>query len=327
MVVLPSDAVSRAEIVMLSVEQVSKSFGDRLVLDRLSLEIEAGEIYGLLGPNGAGKTTAINLICGLLQSDSGVIKFDGQTISSGTKSQIGLAPQENLLYKSLTCLENLDFFARIYGVPPLQRHQRISDSLAAVNLSARADSIVSTLSGGMQRRLNIAIALIHHPQLAILDEPTTGLDIETRFEIWQLIRGLKRREIAVLLTTHLLDEAERLCQRIGILKNGQIAAEGSLPQLKALVPATEIVTIETPDPQQAIAKAQALGWSYRYYGEELAFWLPEAIDLKQLVDYLEGTPLESVSRQSVSLEHVYREIAGVHQNPSLPNHRSRHPNR
>ncbi|MGK7909009.1 MAG: ABC transporter ATP-binding protein [Synechococcus sp.] len=310
MVVLPADVVPRAEIVMLTVERVSKSFGDRLVLDRLSLEVKAGEIYGLLGPNGAGKTTTINLICGLLRWDSGTIKFDGKHISSHTKSQVGLAPQDTLLYNSLTCVENLDFFARIYGVPLHQRQQRISDSLAAVSLSDRADSIVSTLSGGMQRRLNIAIALIHHPQLAILDEPTTGLDIEARFEVWQLIRDLKRRNIAVLLTTHLLDEAERLCHRIGILKGGHIVAEGSLQQLKALIPASEIITIETSEPQKAIAKAQTLGWTYRSYGEELAFWLPEAIDLKQLVDYFDDTPLESVSRQPIRLEHVYREIAG-----------------
>ena len=296
---------------MLSVERVSKSFGDRRVLDRLSFKVRAGEIYGLLGPNGAGKTTTINLICGLLRGDSGTIEFDRKPISSQTKSRVGLAPQETLLYKSLTCEENLDFFARIYGLSRHQRHQRIVDSLAAVSLSDRANSIVSALSGGMQRRLNIAIALIHRPQLAILDEPTAGLDIEARFEIWELIRDLKRQHIAVLLTTHLLDEAERLCQRIGILKDGQIVAEGSLKQLKTLVPAREVVTIETPEPQKAIARAERLGWTYRCYGEELAFWLPEAIDLKQLMGCLGDTPIESVSRQPVRLEHVYREVAGV----------------
>ena len=295
---------------MLRVEQVSKSFGDRAVLNNLSLQVESGEIYGLLGPNGAGKTTTINLICGLLAADSGNLCLNGQPISHSTKAQIGLAPQDNLLYRSLTCAENLDFFCpHLRVIAQRSPTTAFPVAWAAVNLGERAHSIVSTLSGGMQRRLNIAIALIHHPKLAILDEPTTGLDIEARYEIWQLIRELKQQGIAVFLTTHSLEEAERLCQRIGILKDGSIIAEGSLTDLKKFVDADEIVTIHTPHPQQAIARAQQLGWNHRFYGEELALWLPEPVELGTLIDSFAGISLDSVARQPVRLEHVYWEVA------------------
>ncbi|MGK7910843.1 MAG: ABC transporter ATP-binding protein [Synechococcus sp.] len=293
---------------MLHLDRVSKAFGDRQVLDALSFHVNPGEIYGLLGPNGAGKTTTINLICHLLNTDSGNITLNEQPISHSTKALVGLAPQDNLLYRSLTCAENLNFFARIYGLSRQQRRQKIASCLAAVNLTERADSVVSTLSGGMQRRLNIAIALVHNPQLVILDEPTTGLDIEARQDIWQLIRKLKQQNIAVLLTTHMLEEAERLCHRIGILKAGAIAAEGSLDQLKDLVSAREIVTISTGEPERAISRARELGWKHRFYGDELALLLPEPLELRTLLDRLADISLDSAIRQPVQLEHVYWEV-------------------
>ncbi|MEM8715103.1 MAG: ABC transporter ATP-binding protein [Cyanobacteria bacterium P01_G01_bin.4] len=300
---------------MLHLDRVSKAFGDRQVLDALSFHVHPGEIYGLLGPNGAGKTTTINLICHLLNTDSGSITLNERPISQHTKALVGLAPQDNLLYRSLTCAENLDFFARIYCLSRQRRRQQIAYCLAAVNLSDRANSVVSTLSGGMQRRLNIALALIHNPQLVILDEPTTGLDIEARHDIWQLIRKLKQQNIAVLLTTHMLEEAERLCHRIGILKAGAIAAEGSLDELKELVSAREIVTISTDEPERAISRARDLGWSHRFYGDDLALLLPEPLELRTLLDCLADISLDSVVRQPVQLEHIYWEVAQSTESP------------
>ncbi len=200
---------------MLQIEKLNKSYGNRPVLRDLTLHIQPGQIYGLLGQNGA----------------------DGEPVSDSTKPLIGVAPQENLLYKSLSCEENLNFFAQIYGLDRKQRYHQVEQCLKAVNLTDRANSPVETLSGGMQRRLNIAVALVHQPKLVILDEPTTGLDIEARYEIWDLIQQLQSQGITILLTTHFLDEAERLCQRIGILKNGSIVAEGSLEELQKLIPA------------------------------------------------------------------------------------------
>lgn len=293
---------------MLKITNLKKSYQDRLVLQDLNLNITAGEIYGLLGQNGAGKTTTINIICNLLKADSGVITINNQPVSEATKKLLGVAPQENLLYKTLSCEENLNFYAKIYGLNAQERQQQVKICLTAVNLLDRAKNPVETLSGGMQRRLNIAVALVHQPKLVILDEPTTGLDIEARYEIWDLIRSLKNQGITVLLTTHLLDEAERLCQRIGIMKGGQIVAEGSLAELSKCILAQEIVVIKTADEAQAIARGNQCGFSHRYYGNDLAFWLPEQLELKEIITLFEGISLDSIARQPVRLEHIYVEV-------------------
>jgi len=293
---------------VLRIEKLSKSYGKRSVLQDLTLHISPGEIYGLLGPNGAGKTTTINIICNLSQADSGVIVINNQPVSEATKPLIGVAPQENLAYKTLSCEENLNFFAQIYGLRGQDRRQRVQASLAAVKLADRAKSPVETLSGGMQRRLNIAIALVHQPKLIILDEPTTGLDLEARYEIWELIRQLKRQGSTILLTTHLLDEAERLCQRIGILKHGRILAEGSLAELQQRIPAQEIVVVQTQSEERAIARAREWGFTHRRYGNDLAFWLPEHLELKEIISRFDGIPLDSIARQPVRLEHIYVEV-------------------
>ncbi|BBD61335.1 ABC transporter-like protein [Nostoc sp. HK-01] len=293
---------------MLIIKNLNKSYSKRQVLQDLNLHVEPGEIYGLLGANGAGKTTTINIICNLLKADSGDVTINQQPISDATKKIIGIAPQENLLYKTLTCEENLKFFADIYGLDRKIRQEQIQTTLAAVNLLDRAKSPVETLSGGMQRRLNIAVALVHQPKLVILDEPTTGLDIESRYEIWELIRQLSNQGIAILLTTHLLDEAERLCQRIGILKNGQILAEGSLAQLRNLIPAAEILVVQTTQKEQAIDRAQEYNFTPKYYGNELAFWLPEPLELKEILATFEGIKFEAIARQPVRLEHIYLEV-------------------
>lgn len=293
---------------MLNIEKLNKSYGKRKVLQDLTLHLKPGEIYGLLGPNGAGKTTTINILCNLLQPDSGTIAINNQLLSEATKLLIGVAPQENLLYKTLSCEENLDFYARIYGLKAQQRRQQVQACLTAVNLADRAKSPVETLSGGMQRRLNIAVALVHQPKLVILDEPTTGLDIEARYEIWDLILCLKRQGMTVLLTTHLLDEAERLCQRIGILKEGRIVTEGSLSELRQRILAQEIVVVQTPEEERAIARAGELGFTHRRYGNDLAFWLPQQLELKEIISHFDGIPLDSLARHPVRLEHIYMEV-------------------
>ncbi|BAY26871.1 ABC transporter ATP-binding protein [Calothrix sp. NIES-2100] len=293
---------------MLTVENLNKFYGKRQVLQDLNLQIKPGEVYGLIGANGSGKTTTINIICHLLKSDSGDIKINAQPVSESTKKIIGVAPQENILYKTLSCEENLQFFAKLYGLNRKKRQKIITETLVAVNLLDRAKHPVETLSGGMQRRLNIAVALVHQPQLVILDEPTTGLDIEARYEIWELIRQLKNQGITVLLTTHLLEEAERLCHRIGILKNGQILAEGSLAQLQRLIPAQEIILVQTESEEQAIARAKEYGFTHRRYGSDLAFWLPEPMELKEIIARFEGIGINSIARQPVRLEHIYLEL-------------------
>ncbi|WP_353929741.1 ABC transporter ATP-binding protein [Okeanomitos corallinicola TIOX110] len=293
---------------MLRIKNLNKAYKTRKVLQDLTFNISSGEVYGLLGANGAGKTTTINIICNLLHADNGHITINNQPISENTKKFIGIAPQENLLYKTLSCAENLNFFADIYGLDQQTKKQQIDVTLTAVNLLDRANSPVETLSGGMQRRLNIAVALVHQPQLVILDEPTTGLDIEARYEIWELIKQLKNQGLTILLTTHLLDEAERLCNRIGILKNGKILAEGSLSELKKLIPGEEVLVLKTTQEEEAIAIAEKSGFITRRYGSDLTFLLPNPLELKEILTIFDQIPIDSISRQPIRLEHIYVEI-------------------
>lgn len=293
---------------MLKLDNLCKYYGSKPVLQHLSLALQPGEIYGLLGPNGAGKTTTINIICGLLQADTGTVFIAGQPAGAATKPWVGIVPQSNLLYSSLTCRQNLAFLGRLYGLSRQDCQQRIDICLEAVNLLGQKHVPVERLSGGMQRRLSLAAAMLHRPKLVILDEPTTGLDIEARHDVWQLIRQFKAMGVTVLLTSHLFDEVERLCHRIGILKEGKLLAEGTLDELKSRIPAHEIVTVETASPDMAIARAQQFGYTHRFYGGDLAFWVPEQLGLKELVTRFDGVPLDSIARHPVKLEHIYLEV-------------------
>jgi ABC-2 type transport system ATP-binding protein len=293
---------------MLTVSGLCKAYGGHSVLKELHLSLPAGELYGLLGPNGAGKTTFLNILCCLVNADRGTILIDGIPHTRLPKGRIGISPQENLLYGSLTCAEHLAFFGSLHGLSQASLSNRITACLAAVGLGHRRDSRAETLSGGMQRRLNLAIALVHRPKLLILDEPTTGLDIESRHDLWELILNLQRQGMTILLTTHLLDEAERLCQRIGILQQGRLLAEGTIPQLRAHLPVHELAVIRTPQEERAIERAGRLGWQHRFYADELTLWLPEPLPLLEIARRFDGIPLEAIAIQPVRLEHLYLEI-------------------
>jgi ABC-2 type transport system ATP-binding protein len=310
MAVLQTDAANgkAALAPILEIDGLVKAFNRQSVLDHLSLKIFPGEVYGLLGPNGAGKTTTINILCGLLNADRGMVRLNGKSLSNASKTLLGIAPQENLLYKTLTCAENLRFFASIYGVHGRERAKRVQTCLAAVGLGDRANSVAETLSGGMKRRLSIAIALVHNPKLVILDEPTTGLDIEARYEIWRLIRNLKQQNTTVLLTTHLLDEAERLCDRIGILKGGKLLAEGSLAQLRQTDSGGGNRDGADSSTRTGDRPCPKTWFCCRRYDNELAFWLPEPLPLAEIVNLFAGVPLNSISKQPVRLEHIYVEV-------------------
>ncbi len=295
---------------MLKLEGISKRFNDRQVLSELNLTIEPGGVYGLLGPNGAGKTTAINIICNLIKPDRGLVLLNDRPISQQSKALIGVAPQQNLLYQTLTCSENLRFFGKIYGISGKKLSQRVEECLELVGLTDRVNSPAETLSGGMQRRLSMAIALIHQPKLIILDEPTTGLDLEARYQMWDVIRHLQRSGTTILITTHLLDEVERLCHKIGILQQGKLVAEGTLAQLRQRIQAKEIITIQSPQEQAVIDRGKSLGLVSRHYGEATSFWIPELLDLKQILEYFDGIAIDGISRHPVSLEHIYLEVMG-----------------
>ncbi|MBD2392892.1 ABC transporter ATP-binding protein [Cyanobacterium aponinum FACHB-4101] len=293
---------------MLEINQLTKFYESKKVLDSLNLNINKGEICGLLGANGAGKTTTINIICGLLNYEKGSIFINGQKLSKKSKYYLGVSPQENLLYSHLTCVENLAFFGKLYGLKGTKLKSSIYECLKAVNLLDKKDDTVSALSGGMQRKLNIAIALVHHPLLLILDEPTTGLDIEARYDIWQLILRLKQEGMTILLTTHLLDEAEKLCDRLCIIKQGKIVKEGSLNDLKNILPAKELIFIKCEQEEKLIEMAKKQGFNYRYYQGEIAILSEEILELSTIIDIFSEIYLTSVTKVNINLQHIYLEI-------------------
>jgi len=293
---------------MIKVRDLKKSFGDKIVLDKLSFSIDQNAIYGLLGPNGAGKTTTINILCNLLDADAGTISIKGNPVSEITKPLIGIVPQEISIYQELTCKENLLFFARIYGLQGSEKAERTNELIQTLNLNEYENTKVANLSGGWRRRVNISVALVHSPSILILDEPTVGLDVEARYELWELIKNLKDSGVSILLTTHQLEEAERLCSCIGILQEGRIVAEGSLDKLRELVPAKQLAVIETNDEQLVCNRAQSFGWEYRHIGGRLTLLMPDKYILKDVVNKFDGIPLSSISLQEVGLEHVYLEV-------------------
>jgi ABC-2 type transport system ATP-binding protein len=223
---------------VLAAEGLIKSFGDLIAVNGVSFEIAEGETFGLLGPNGAGKTTSISMVAGLLEPDNGTIHVAGAAIrtnSTAGRSDIGLVPQEIAIYPDLTATENLRFFGRLYDMPGEKLDKRVEEVLEVIGLSERQDDLVSEFSGGMQRRLNIGIGLLHRPRLLILDEPTVGVDPQSRNAILESVEDLSGEGIAVLYTTHYMEEAERLCDRVAIIDEGVIKAEGTRRELVSLV--------------------------------------------------------------------------------------------
>jgi linearmycin/streptolysin S transport system ATP-binding protein len=215
-----------------------KRFGDLVAVDDVSFAIDAGETYGLLGPNGAGKTTTVSMICGLLERDAGDVVVAGARMDgSGTKAKahIGYVPQELALYPDLTGKENLKFFGQLYGLDKKTLAHQIDATLEVVGLADRAGDRVDKYSGGMKRRLNIAAGLLHSPKLLVLDEPTVGVDPQSRNAILENVEKLASEGLAVLYTTHYMEEAERLCDRVGIIDEGRIIAEGTRRELTAKI--------------------------------------------------------------------------------------------
>ncbi|WP_216853480.1 ABC transporter ATP-binding protein [Phytoactinopolyspora halotolerans] len=224
-----------------------KRFGDIHAVNDVSLHIDPGETYGLLGPNGAGKTTTISILAGLLEADGGTVEVAGAQIRPGStrgREAIGLVPQDLAIYPDLTADENLKFFASLYGMPKNDAKTRIDEVLDVIGLSDRRKDRVSTYSGGMKRRLNIGIGLLHSPRLLILDEPTVGVDPQSRNAILESVETLSEEGMAVLYTTHYMEEAERLCDRIGIIDSGTVIAEGTAAELTSSIGEQERMRIE-----------------------------------------------------------------------------------
>lgn len=218
---------------MIKADNLKKRFGSTVALDDISFEVKKGETFGLLGPNGAGKTTTIQLLCGLLRPDSGMVTLDGKTDPTlvEVRLSLGMVPQTLAVYEELSAEENLRFFGRIYGLSGRQLTERVRDCLEIAGLTQRRKERVSKYSGGMKRRLNMVCSLLHEPPLLLLDEPTVGVDPQSRNSIFDTIEVMKKQGRTIIYTTHYMEEAERLCDRVAILDHGRILDMDSVHNL------------------------------------------------------------------------------------------------
>lgn len=278
---------------MVKLENVTKRFGSRVVVDNISLEVGQGELFGLLGPNGAGKTTTINMIIGALAADSGLVKINGSADprQQAVKRLIGIVPQTLAVYESLTALDNLKFFGRLYALSGRALEGRIAEVLEIVRLTERQNEKVSRYSGGMKRRLNIAAALLHRPSLLILDEPTVGIDPQSRNAIFDSIKTLSEEGCTIILTSHYLEEAQKLCGKAAIMDEGKVVAAGTIRQLIADFGGKSLLTVETSKGKMQIETDEPV---------------------KEIIRINEEDSITSLQMESPSLETAFLNITGKH---------------
>jgi len=315
--ILHSTAPRTAPPVALRVEALRKSYGTFEAVKGISFEIHAGEVFGLLGPNGAGKTTTISLLATRLRPSGGDAKlFDGSILRdvAHVRRAIGLVPQEIALYPTLTGAENVRFFGRMYGVPKELLEPRIDELLQLVGLDGRRHDRAGTYSGGMKRRLNLAVSLVHDPGLLLLDEPTAGVDPHSRERIFQIVRDLRQRGTAILYTTHYMEEAELLCDRVGIMDEGSIVAAGTLAELLSGSGCTETIRVRglpAADVARRLGKHPAVV-RVETDGDTCRLFVTRATTLLEPLQRLIGDAAERVGVQiePMSLENLFLHLTG-----------------
>jgi ABC-2 type transport system ATP-binding protein len=299
----------------ISVRSLCKRYGDLTALDDFSLEVERGSIFGLLGPNGAGKTTLIRILTTLMRQSSGDVSIEGldpRTHGREIRSLIGVVSQENSLDRYITARENLELHARLHGMESSRFRRRIDELLELMGLATRQHDMPDTFSGGMQRRLVVARALLHEPRLLFLDEPTTGLDPQSRRAVWEYIRSIAGR-MTIFLTTHYLDEAEQLCDRIAIMDHGRLIALGSSQELKDKLSGGTIYQIDFldgvgryADLLRGMACVKGIEIIDQSVCVELSCW--EC--LSEVVSALNGASVKRISLKERSLEDVFIDLTG-----------------
>jgi ABC-2 type transport system ATP-binding protein len=298
-------------------QDLRRSYDGREAVRGISLQIRQGEIFGLLGPNGAGKTTTLSMLSTRIRPTSGDAWVFGKHVVRhvhAARRLLNVAPQEEALYPDLTGEENLAFFARLYGVPRGEREKRVADALEAVELTARKDDRVLTYSGGMRRRLNLGCALVSAPRLVLLDEPTVGVDPQSRAHIFQAVHRLRTQGVTILYTTHYLAEAEEICDRIAIMDEGLIVALGTLSELLALSKAHEVIELklghateraETLRESDGVERVEVHGTLVRIYTRDPR----RVLGLLCGADFL-GAPIVQIRVTPVSLESIFMELTG-----------------
>jgi ABC-2 type transport system ATP-binding protein len=303
---------------LLELRRLSKFFGPVRAVDGVSLEVGPGEIYGLLGPNGAGKTTTISMVCGLLKPDAGEVFVDGVGFNrdpARARRLMGVVPQEIAVYEELSGRENLEFWGRLAGLGSRSTRERADELLDALALTDRGRDPVKRYSGGMKRRVNLGCALMHRPSLLLLDEPTVGIDVQARMNILEFIRGLIEQGTGILYTTHYLEEAEILCQRIGIIDQGRILAEGSLTELQQRLGGTQLFAVDgafggvTPDRWPGFRER------FRVIQQTDRQLVVSALDKRDPAEGLKAlltlpVPIENVALKRPTLNEVFLQLTG-----------------
>ena len=278
---------------MLKIENLKKTYGKIEALKNINLEIEEGEFFGLLGPNGAGKTTLMNVIIGYLSADSGRIIFNNSTIStqcSSFKNQIGYVPQEISLYQELSAEQNLKIFGKLFKLNDSHLKAKIHEVLELVGLQDRIKDSVKDFSGGMKRRLNIAASLLHDPKLILCDEPTVGVDPQSRNAIFDLLQKLSNEGKTIIYTTHYMEEAERLCDRLAVIDYGEIRAIGDLSSLISL--------IDYKDKLRIIKNSESLKFLDQFKD------LGEVIQNENIIDIIPSKEFSKLSKLFVEIEKI-----------------------
>ena len=298
---------------IIKVKNLVKKFGQITAVDGISFQVREGEIFGFLGPNGAGKTTTINILCTLLRPTSGTAYLGGFDVareSNRVRKSIGLVFQDPSLDERLTARENLEFHGMIYHIPKKERQARIDEVLAMVELGERQNDFVRTFSGGMKRRLEIARGLIHYPRILFLDEPTLGLDPQTRAHIWDYIYDLKKRQaITIFLTTHYMDEAEN-CDRIAIIDYGKIIALDQPDALKKEVKG-DLITLKTADNEKAAKEIEdKYGYTVQKDGDGLQFEVNGGDEFIPRFIPKFKVPISTISLRKPPLDDVFLKLTG-----------------
>ncbi len=303
---------------MLQISHLSKSFDKVKAVDDISLEVKEGEIFGFLGPNGAGKTTTISMIAGLLTPDSGTIKVDSMDTRHSMqqiRGIMGVVPQDMAFYEELTAKENLRFWGRLQGISGKELDQRTHYYLDKIGLTDRENEPLKKYSGGMKRRINLIIGLIHRPRLLLLDEPTIGIDVQTKMNILDLIREASGKGTTVIYTTHNLFEAEELCDRIAIIDKGKILASGSLKELIQIVGEKDIALIQgkfsADQAQQVISQEKGIDIITMKDGQ-LAISLDASKKIPGLMEsfFSMGISMDDISLKQPNLESVFLKLTG-----------------
>ncbi|AWZ49246.1 ABC transporter ATP-binding protein [Hathewaya limosa] len=302
---------------LVEIKNLCKRFGQHMAVKDISLNIEEGQIYGLLGPNGAGKSTTINIICGLLSKDSGDINIFNKPMNKKArdiKKNLGVVPQDIAIYEDLTAYENIAFFASLYGVKGKELKKRVAETLEFVGLKDKAKEYPAKFSGGMKRRLNIACAIVHEPRLIVMDEPTVGIDPQSRNHILESIKELNRRGCTIIYTSHYMEEVEAICSNLAIMDQGKVIAEGEKHDLiqKYTDCSTIIVEVHSVEHIEELNKLKGVQSVVVEENNIIIKRNSNEMDLQDVIEVItkNNMIIKSIESKNNDLEHIFLSLTG-----------------